>query len=278
MSRLFSAVKWVLTLGSKPQTFLDAKWIVIFLDKIPLPKKRIWALRILNLSPHYFISSDAPEFNGMRNNDYLEAVFKLCNQSRDKIFEILLKDYLDEDYEVIDYGCGPGFLARAASPYVKKIYGLDISGGAIACAKVVNSADNIEYLKADRDGLSAIDDESVDAIYSYAVVQHLTDEVFNSVLRTCRQKLKFGGRLLLHIQLTDEVWRTENDWKNDTSIVGHLKYNYGLHCFGRTEGEYIDNVRRHGFDDIRIQKLEGFDAKYDEELQSQRLLTALKAV
>jgi hypothetical protein len=66
------------------------------------------------------------------------------------------------------------------------------------------------------------------------------------------------------------------DWKNDGSIVGKLKYNYGLHCFGRTADEYIESVRRHGFDDIRIQKLEGFDAKYDEELQSQRLLIARK--
>lgn len=277
MSKIFNAFKWFMTRGRDSQAFLDAWWIERFLDKIPVSKKRMWALRVLNLSPHYFIFPDAPEFKGMGRDEYLEAALKSCNQSREKIFDILLKEHFDENYTVLDYGCGPGFMAKAVAPAVKQVYGIDISSGVLACAQIINFADNISYLKASDQGLSAIADESIDVIYSYAVVQHLTNEVLNSVLSTCHKKLKSYGKLLLHIQLLDENWRTENDWKNDTSISGKLKYNYGLHCFSRTESDYISIVQRHDFDKVEIKKIEGFDAKYDEELQSQRLLIARKS-
>ena len=73
--------------------------------------------------------------------------------------------------------------------------------------------ENFEYLVADEAGLAKIDDETIDAIYSYAVAQHLTDEVFEIVLENCRQKLRRGGKLILHIQLNDGVWQPEKEWR-----------------------------------------------------------------
>ena len=278
MSRISNVIKWAATLGKEPQTFLGAQWIPAFLKRVPESKKRIWALRIVSMSPHYFLDPENPAYRGKNNREYLEAAFLSLSASRVDVYEKILKTYLDETFVVLDYGCGPGFLAKATAPYVKKIFAIDISTGAIACAEILNSAENIEYLIATETGLEKIADGSLDAVYSFAVVQHLTDEVLNLVLKNCSQKLKPGGRLILHIQLTDDVWQTEEQWKNDRSVKGKLKYLYGLHCFGRTEKVYAEIVSRHEFSEIKIENIEDFIQETSDEIHSQRLLIAYKNI
>lgn len=277
MRRIIDIAKWGLTLGREPQNFLGAKWIKTLLDRSPKSKKRIWALRLLSLSPHYFINPDAPEYKGLKTDEYLEKVFQICLDSRVKIYDQILKGRFRPDDVVIDYGCGPGFLAIAVAPHVKKIYGCDISNGALACAKVLNKAPNAEYVTADAEGLRQIEDESVDAIFSFAMVQHLSDEIFEMVLENCRRKLKPGGRLILHIQMIDAMWRTEDDWKNDASVQGRLKFRYGLHCFGRTEAAHREIVAKHGFGDIKVENLADMVTENFDDVCSQSLLTATKS-
>lgn len=247
MSKAIDFVKWFVSLGKEPQTFLGAKWIQPFLKKVPEKSKRKWALRILNLSPHYFFDRDNPQFQGLSLDEYLEEAFELNAESRRELYKIIFKEYLAENYKVLEYGCGPGFLAKAVAPHVEKVYACDISVGALACADIVNKGENIEYVLADEKGLSKIENGSLDAIYSFAVIQHLTDEVFEIVLQNCNQKLKKNGELILHIQLEDDVWKTEDDWKSDDSLKGKLKYKYGLHCFGRTMEKHEELLKKHGF-------------------------------
>jgi cyclopropane fatty-acyl-phospholipid synthase-like methyltransferase len=275
MNKFLNVIKWGLTLGKEPQNFLGARWIEKFLAKIPASKKRLWALRFVSMSPHYFISEN-PEYRRMTQEKALEASFEEVKISRVNIFEKLLKAHLERNFTVLDYGCGPGFIAKIAAGYVKKVYAIDISSGAVACAKIINAAENIEYLKADAKNLEKIPDESVDAVYSYAVVQHVTDEVLNIILANCRRKLKTGGKLLLHIQMPNEIWKSQKDWEKDNSLKGKLKYNYGLHCFGRTAEEYCEMAKKQGFADFQLEKFKGFDAQYTEELEFQRLLIAYK--
>lgn len=276
MRKLLSIAKWSVTLGRDPQNFLGAGWITSFLDRVPQASKRKWALRLLALSPHYFIDGDNPEFRGMKNDEYLERSFRIIANTRDEIYERVLRAYLAPEHSVIDYGCGPGFVAKAVFPYVRSIKALDISSGAIACAKVVNGADNIEYILADQAGIATIPDDSIDAVYSYAVVQHLTDEIFDQVLSVCSKKLKPAGTLVLHVQLPDSVWRTESAWREDESLQGKVKFKYGLHCFGRTEEQYRKFLHRHGFENLEFHEIEMLFERKSEELSSQRLLIATK--
>ncbi|MGQ0543652.1 MAG: class I SAM-dependent methyltransferase [Blastocatellia bacterium] len=275
MRKLLNLVKWGATLGSEPQAFLSAKWIGKFLSKTAESKRRIWALRMLSLSPHYFINPDDPKYKGLSHDEYLEAVYKDCIDSRVKIFEYILRPYVSAEYTILDYGCGPGFLAGFAAPHIKKLYACDISTGALACANILNPAPNLEYIVADETGLGTIADGSLDVIYSFAMVQHLTDEVFEIVLVNCSKKLKSGGRLVMHIQLTDSQWKTEDEWKADTSLQGKLKFKYGLHCFGRTEQYHIDAVSRHGFKGIKIESIADFIPEDFDDICSQSLLTAI---
>ncbi len=276
MSKLFTIFKWFLTLGSEPQNFLGAGWIQSVLKRVPEGSKRIWALRILALSPHYFIFPDAPEYKGMSNSEYLETVSADVTKSRENISRLLLEPNLDPSSTVLDYGCGPGYLAKAISAHVSEVIGVDISAGAIACAKIVNAADNVRYIEGTPQNLNDISDDSIDAIYAYAVVQHVSKEIFGKILDNCHRMLKPEGKILLHIQLTDEIWKTEEDWKKDGSVAGKVKFNYGLHCFGRTAEEYTKIVKDHGFRSVEINDMVGFDQMFDKELTSQKLLIAYR--
>lgn len=276
MSKLFDLAKWSLTLGSEPQNFLGAKWIPAFLKRIPEKSKRKWALRILNMSPHYFLDGDNPKFATMSLDEYLDEVYRLLSESRRQIYRQILKSHLKKEYIILEYGCGPGFIAKAVSPNVNKVFACDISTGALACGEIINKSENIEYVVADEKGLSVIKDESLDAIYSFAVIQHITDEVFEIVLENCRKKLKKGGKLILHIQLEDEVWKTEDEWKTDESLKGKLKYKYGLHCFGRTKERHEELVSKYGFINIEFEDLTDFTNENSSQDDSQKLLIARK--
>lgn len=277
MRKILNIAKWGATLGSEPQNFLGAKWIRTVLERTPESKKRIWALRMLSLSPHYFINPDDPQYRGMSHDEYLEAVCKTCADAREKIYEQILKPHFRNDDTALDYGCGPGFLAKAVSGHVKKIYACDISEGALACARIINAAPNLEYVTADEAGLSAIPDGSVDIVFSFAMVQHISDEILEMVLGNMRRKLKPGGRLALHIQLTNDDWKTEDEWRSDNSIHGKIKFKYGLHCFGRSADAHRKLVEKHGFTDVKIENIADFVPEDFDDVCSQSLLTATKA-
>ena len=276
MNKILNLLKWGATLGKEPQNFLGASWIQSFLKRVPSSKKRIWALRILSLSPHYFINPDQPEFKGLSNDEYLEKAFQIATDSRRKINDHILNPYLKPDDAVLDYGCGPGFLAKAVSTHVRSVHALDISSGVLACSQILNAAPNIEYITAAENGLKTIADESIDVIYSFAVAQHLTDEILDSVLENCRKKLKPNGLLFLHIQLQQQGWRTEDDWKSDQSVQGKIKYRYGLHCFWRTEEKYLEMVANHGFGDAKIKPVKNLIVEDFDDIYHQHLLTARK--
>ena len=267
-------IKWGAALGREPQTFLGARWVEWILDRAPEGKKRNWALRLLSLSPHYFIDADAPENSELSRTDYLEKAFLVYSESRRKIYDQILEGRLKPDDVVLDYGCGPGFLAKTVAQHVSKIYACDISAGALACARVLNSAPNLEYVMADPSGIAAIPDAGVDVIYSFAVVQHVSDEIYKIVLENCRQKLKPGGSLILHIQLIGDGWRTEKEWKGDTSLKGKIKYKYGLHCFARPESVHRESAELSGFTDIRIESVAELVEEHFDDICSQHLLTA----
>lgn len=130
---------------------------------------------------------------------------------------------------------------------------------------------------ADQAGFAKIPDEGLDLIYSFAMVQHLTDDVFDMVMENCRRKLKPGGRLVMHIQLVNDIWKPQSQWTEDRSLKGKLKYRYGLHCFGRTEEQHTNVVLGHGFQDITIVDVASLVTEDFDDICSQHLLTATRS-
>ncbi len=275
MNKLFNAVKWGITLGSGSQNFLGAKWIQRVLKRTPDEKKRLRALQILSLSPHYFFCRDEPGFAEMPFAEYLNTAFEANRHSRKRVVDEILCGYLGPDDVVLDYGCGPGFLARALAPKAEKVIAYDISPGALACAGILNPAGNLAYVGPDEFD-EMVPDAAVDLVVSLALVQHLTDEVYEHVIRNCYRKLKPGGRLWLHIQIIEAGWRTEQEWRDDKSLRGRLKMKYGLNCFSRTKDEHRDIVKREGFQDVAIASIADMVNDEFDDVCRQHLLTARK--
>jgi ubiquinone/menaquinone biosynthesis C-methylase UbiE len=274
--QLLQIVKSIPAIGKDSQSFIGAKWLIYLLRVCPKSKKRALALRILSLSPHYFYRNIKPEYSKLSFCEFLEAEYTRNKVSREKICSLLLRPYLAKNMVVMDYGCGPGFLAKAVSSIAGKVYAVDISHGVLECAKILNSGDNIEYLYAGRGGVSIIPDNGLDIIYSIAVIQHLANKVFEEVLSTWREKLKPGGKALLHIVIDDPNWKSEEQWKADTSLRGKIKLKYALNCFSRTS-EYLYGVLpQKGFRILSLQKIEDICGEYFDDVCGQHLLIAEK--
>jgi len=209
---------------------------------MPQRYKESFALWLLSLSPHYFYARDR-QAESRRNND-----------SRRLLVKDLLSDLLNPEMHVIDYGCGPGYMARAVAPLVASVEAVDLSPGALACARILNSAPNIVYETVTDFGQR---DLSADMAYSFAVVQHLTDEQVRIALSLLHRRLRSNGHLILHFARPDNGFKTASEWQQDRSIRGQLRLQLALHCFGRSYEEMERLLDETGFDVLEIGPLLG---------------------
>lgn len=242
------------------QNFLGARWVERLLDRSPACFKEDLALRLLSLSPHYFFSRDI-RVEAERNR-----------HSRTVLVDALVVPYLTPSARVLDYGCGPGYMAHATARRVDHVDAVDVSAGALACAKVLNGRPNITYLKPDELKRRP----QVDLAYSYAVFQHLSHESLTRALHLIAGQIRPDGVLLLHFAVPGQQgWRTEAEWREDRSLAGRMKLRYGLNCFGRTVAEMEELIFRGGFTDITTRPLDGtITVPGDDDIVHQHLLTA----
>jgi len=215
-------------------------------------------LHLLSLSPHYFFTSD------------LHAEDARNRTSREGLTGQLLAEFLNPDTVALDYGCGPGYMAAAVARRVRLVEAVDISRGVLACAGVLNAASNITYETPEE---ARDRPELVDLAYSFAVVQHLSDETFREVLSMLRRRIRPDGLLVLHFALPIDGWRTEDQLKADSSMQGRAKLRFGLNCFGRGVDHVATMVTDAGFSLVRIESLAG-KTDADSDIAAQHWLVA----
>lgn len=257
-------------MGKEEQSFLGAAWIPGLLRWAPKAQKRPLALWLLSLSPHYFYRG-RPEYQGKNFHDFVTGEEQRNRISRGKICAQILAPYLQPECEILDLGCGPGFLAKAVSARVKKVYAVDLSAGVLACAGVINGAANILYLRSNRAGYTQVPEASLHLAYSFAVIQHVQEGVIRELLRTIATKLRPDGRAVFQVQLEEPNWRKETDWAQDQSLTGRIKFRYALHCFPRTAAFFQEVARSANLEVVSLRPLselmlEPFDDMYDQHL------------
>jgi SAM-dependent methyltransferase len=234
----------------KSQNFLGAPWVTGSLQAAPQSWKRPLALRLLALSPHYFYRNEANA--RLATGEFLESEYRRNRDSRQLIVDDLISPFLQPDFVCLDYGCGPGFLALAAAQKSAKVIACDISAGVLACASIINHADNIAYRRVGGGHGIPVDDDSIDLAYSFAVFQHVTDKVLQSILDEFRRVMKPGATAVCHIVLDAAGWKSESYWRADTSLKGRLKWQIGLHCFSRTQEGFEQMLTAAGLRLVRI--------------------------
>lgn len=190
--------------ASSDGAFLDRPWIEPLLRLAPPGRRRDLALRLLALSPHYWLYQWSNRYPaGTSRAEILEREAARVAASRELLCERLLAPFLRPEMTVLDLGTGPGFLARALARRVFAVVGTDVSRGALACARALSPAENVTYLLQPADSLRGIDDGSLDLVCSFAVLQHLTRERLVALAREIRRVLKPGGMALCHVPLLD---------------------------------------------------------------------------
>ena len=246
------------------QNFLGARWVERFVANSPAAAREQVALRFLSLSPHYFYARDV-HAEDTRNR-----------KSRQSLADQLIGPHLTPQSRVLDYGCGPGYLASAVAGQAAQVHAVDISRGVLACARALNGRPNITFQTPDEFRATGT---QVDLAYSFAVIQHLRTEVLHDVLGRLAAAVRPGGTLLLHFAVPDQVqWRTETEWRADESLANRAKLRYALNCFGRSPAEMSDLVAGNGFTDVTVRPLSGDIAiPGDTDIPNQHLLTARRA-
>src|SRR5688572_28755083 len=99
--------KTVATMGGS-QNFLNRAWVPWLLRTTPGSARRRVALEILALSPHYFLTPPSAEKS---RQEWLLAECERNRRSREELADSVLAPFLEPAATVLDYGCGPGFLA-----------------------------------------------------------------------------------------------------------------------------------------------------------------------
>jgi SAM-dependent methyltransferase len=126
----------------------------------------------------------------------------------DRMLEIVDLSLSPED-SVLDIGCGVGRLTRALAARTKRVYGLDVSSEMLRLAREHNAdLPNVEWLHGDGQGLSGVDDSSVDGCFSHVVFQHIPDpDITLNYIREMGRVLRPAGWALFQVSTDPEVHR-----------------------------------------------------------------------
>lgn len=285
LSKIIRQLLMVVTSGVKAQNFLGASWIPGLLKIVPKKYKSSVALNLIGISPHYFIYQWSSLYDSMSHEAILVAEDRRNRESRRKICDRLLQPYLNAEMTVLDFGCGVGYLAKAASEYTKKVLAVDISRGVIACAREINNAENLHYYTLDRQGLLRFHPGSVDLVYSFAVVQHIKDEVFEKSLQEIYQILKPQGKCILHIVTHEEAGETirlqqesgEQQQSGSSWGFQSIKDKFSLETFARKTTTVKQLMENQGFADIEIRKIKISDGEtIEDDMEKDSLVVAIK--
>lgn len=234
----------ILASGLSSQNHLGALWVPSLIKLTPPKYRRELALRILAISPHYFYPDEYASDLG--RSQTLEAEYQRNTLVRKQMAEQILKPHLDPEMTVMDFGCGPGWLAKEVATYCHSVVAVDISCGTIACAQALNARDNIAYLVNRKGTFSEMRPASIDFIYTFAVFQHLTDAVMEKTLKDFFVVLKQGGKVLCHVAMDDYV--ASNSPSPLKNVLARLaKEQYGLRTLFRREDNVIEMIVKAGF-------------------------------
>ncbi len=156
--------------------------------------------------------TNLPYWQTLQEQEYFEhhrkynGLTRFGTESYDKITE---HTELNTSNEVVIIGCGYGRETIQIAPYVKHVYGVDVSDTILDKARVFAESNDVKNFT----GVLAENwiyntPMKVDLIFSIAVMQHLTKDLVRDYLCKSSIKLAKGGFLIFQFV---EVFRGERD-------------------------------------------------------------------
>lgn len=232
--------------GSRRQAFLDHRAIAWWLRVAPERRRRSLALRILSLSPHYFIYQWERYPAHWPRRRVLEAEHERNVRSRRQIATRLLAPRIDADATVLDFGCGPGFLAGQVCPLAREVIAVDVSGGTLACARVLHPG---PAYRLNRGGELPVADATIDLVYSIAVLQHIDPADWPAYFDEFVRVLRPGGHGVCHVVVDDLAPASYRPPKGPRA-------RYSLRFEPRAGDQIAATLVEAGFTDVRVEPLD----------------------
>ena len=99
---------------------------------------------------------------------------------------------------ILDLGCASGATAHFCSQFGAQVIGVDNSPLAIRKAKGLFSHTDIQFLEREVSDLHGMEDESFDKVVATDLVEHITQDVFEKMVREAYRVLKKGGSIAIY--------------------------------------------------------------------------------
>jgi ubiquinone/menaquinone biosynthesis C-methylase UbiE len=141
--------------------------------------------------------------NAIYNSEYYSSpLYDLTGYRLDNVVFLVRPK---EGMLILDLGCGPGEIAIRCAKAGASTIGVDVSKDALKICSQRASNQGLEMKLFEFNGTTLPFQDSIfDAIVLADVVEHITDDTLNLLLREIRRTLKPDGRVVIH------TWPTKN--------------------------------------------------------------------
>lgn len=183
------------------------------------------------------------------NQEYVEKYAQKEGEGR--IEKILENIEFNRTQEILDVGCGNGFLAMLIADKVHKYIGIDISKEFINDAKERVTFRNCSFKKVELRDFARNSNKKFDLIFLLDVTEHVPDYDLLPILKDCIKLLKPKGQLVMHTPNKDYFMEFLKD-------KGFLKQTWG-HIAVRNPEEYKKILSKSGFRKVTVKKINHYN-------------------
>jgi 2-polyprenyl-6-hydroxyphenyl methylase/3-demethylubiquinone-9 3-methyltransferase len=123
------------------------------------------------------------------------ALLRAENKVRNPWIEETIQSHFNRRCEILDVGCGAGFLTNALAKNEHFVTGIDLSETSLETASKNDSSKNVRYLIADASSLP-FQDAAFDVVCAMDVLEHVDHP--EQLIRESSRVLKPGGLFFFH--------------------------------------------------------------------------------
>ncbi len=158
---------------------------------------------------------------------------------RGELFVHAVKQHVRAGGEVLDYGCGPGRLARLVAKAGYRVHGLDPSTGMLEEARRQDFGDAEARFERLTDGGESLATDRYDGVMCSSTIEYVPGA--NALLGHFRRCLRSDGVLVLSFSNRPSLWRRAS--KVLTPSAPHLRLQHNIWSFEQCEAA----LQRAGF-------------------------------
>jgi ubiquinone/menaquinone biosynthesis C-methylase UbiE len=155
---------------------------------------------------------------------------------RGELFVRAAKNFVPPGGKILDYGCGPGRLARMLAREGYRVHGLDGSTGMLREARLQNLAGlELSFDQAGDDG-KTLDADGYDAVVCSSTIEYVADA--QGLLRNFHRSLRAEGVLILTYANRLSLWRKYAEWRAGGKAP-HMKLQHHIWSFGECKSALV---------------------------------------